>query len=179
MGVIDVSKEHTSKLSYLLRRLLIEEASKSPVLVVLCGPTHAGKTTFARRLRRCFRIVSSDDIRKEFAGCFNHAETEARVWKVFDAMKRQWLREGHNVILDACHMSEQARWHALQGPNMQHSKICVVFDLPLRTIRTRCSKTKRLPLSEAQRMWKEFRRSRPTTKELRKLGFDRVHFIKQ
>jgi predicted kinase len=176
--VIDVPKEHTSKLAYLLRKLLTEEASRGSVLVVLCGPTHAGKTTFARRLRSSYRIVSSDDIRKEFAGCFNPEETEEKVWKVFDSMKRQWLKEGHNVILDACHTTKRARWHALQGPNEQHRKICVVFDLPLKTIRERCLKTKRMLPEEAEKMWRAFWHNKPTVQELEDLGFEEVYISK-
>ena len=177
----EISKvKQESRLHSLIKLIGSKPSSRGPPkLVVLCGPSHSGKTMFARRLRRRFRIVSSDDIRKEISCYFGCPEKEAKVWKVFDAMKRQVLKEGDNIVLDACHMSKRARWHALQGTNGQHSKICVVFDLPLRAIRKRCLKEKRLSLNEAERMWRAFKDSKPTVKELKHLGFDKVYFVKQ
>ena len=61
-------------------------------------------------------------------------------WQIFELRMQEW----QNVVLDACHMSKEARWHSLQGPNTYHRKICVVFDLPLQTIRERCLNGKRL-----------------------------------
>jgi hypothetical protein len=87
------------------------------------------------------------------------------------------LEAGRNVILDACHISGLARWHALQGPNQQHRKICVVFDLPFRTIRKRCLREKRVSLKEVRRMWQAFQHSKPSPKELKLQGFDAVCFM--
>ena len=84
-----------------------------------------------------------------------------------------------NVVLDACHMSEKARRHALQGPNARHRKVCVVFDVPLEVVRRRCLRGGRLPLREAERMWRAFRDSKPIARELRRQGFDEVHFVKR
>jgi protein phosphatase len=111
-----------------------------PVLIVLCGPSHAGKTTFARKLRDSFVVINPDKIRKRLCVDFGDPEREAEVWGIYESMKCEALKEGRNVVLDACHISKRARWHSLQGPNAHHRKICVVFDLPLRTIRERCLK---------------------------------------
>ena len=80
------------------------------------------------------------------------------------------------MVLDACHMSERARWHALQGPNAGHRRICIVFDVPLGTVRARCTRRGRLPLREAERMWRAFQQVKPTADELRAEGYDAVHF---
>jgi len=85
----------------------------------------------------------------------------------------------HNVVLDACHISKRARWHSLQGPNDYHVKICIVFDVPLRTIRERCLEQKRVPLNEVEQMWKGFQSTKPTEDELRLQGFDEVYFVKE
>lgn len=152
----------------------------SPVLVVLCGSSHVGKTTFARRLSERgenFTIVSPDEIRERLCVSFGDAKHEAKVWDIYESMKCKALKEGRNVVLDACHMSKQARWHSLQGPNGQHKKICVVFDLPLQSIRARCLKEKRVSLQEVERMWKDFQNSKPTPEELKLQGFDEIYFI--
>jgi len=149
-----------------------------PVLVVLCGPSHVGKSTFSKRLRKDFVIVSSDEVRRQLGVAFNSSGCEAKVWHAYEAAKRKALIEGRNVILDACHMSPQARWHALQGPNGHHRKICVVFDLPRRTVRERCIGANRMPVKEAERMWRVFQDSKPTAEELKRLGFDDVYFVR-
>jgi len=151
-----------------------------PLLVVLSGPSHAGKSTLAREINKVgdnFRIISPDQIRTQLSVSFGVPEYEAKVWNIYESIKRKALENGHNVILDACHMSEQARWHSLQGKNSKFRKICIVFDLPLQTIRERCIREKRLPLSEAERMWEAFQKSKPTQRGLERLGFDEVYFI--
>ena len=158
---------------------IVKHIRDSHILIVLCGPSHAGKTTFAQGLGKHFKVISSEEIRKEIAGCSERSRVEAKVWKVFEAMKCQALKERDNVILDACHMSRRARWHALQGPNGHHRKICVVFDLPFRTIRERCLKAKRVSLKEVERMWKDFQNSKPTPEELKLQGFDEVYFVRR
>jgi predicted kinase len=152
----------------------------SPLLLVLCGPSHAGKTTFANRLCRSglrFTVISPDNIRKRLCVGFCDPEQETRVWDIYESMKVKALSEGRNVILDACHMSNRARRHGLQGQNASYRKICVVFDLPLRTVRHRCIKDKRVPLREVERMWRAFQKSKPTVKGLKAEGFDEVYFV--
>ncbi|GAI65170.1 unnamed protein product [marine sediment metagenome] len=44
---------------------IVKPIRKPPILVVLCGPSHAGKTTFAQRLSKVsknFTIISPDEI---------------------------------------------------------------------------------------------------------------------
>ena len=153
-----------------------------PMLVDLCGPSHAGKTTFAQRLVEVgnnFEIISPDKIRKQLSIGFQDSRYESRVWDIYESMKRKALEKGCNVVLDACHITEKARWHALQGPNQHHRKICVVFDLPLRTVMERCDKEKRVSSKEVRRMWQAFQRSKPSPQELKLQGFDDVCFIKE
>jgi len=150
-----------------------------PVVIVLCGPSHTGKSAFARKLRRNFTIISSDEIRKRLTGSFRSSKDETKVWNFFESMKCKALKGGGNVVLDACHISKRARWHSLQALNAKHRKICVVFDLPLQAVRERCLKEKRVSLEEVERMWKDFQNSKPTPEELRSQGFDEVYVVKE
>ena len=176
MQKINKAKQESSarSVSELIR---LQVTGGPPLLVVLSGPSHAGKSTFSRRFQKDFTVISSDKIREELQSSFGDPEIEARVWNIFESTKCKALDEGRNIILDACHMSPQARWHSLQGTNERHRKICVVFELPFRTIRDRCLKAKRLPLEEAEGMWKAFQESKPTTEKLKELGFDEVYFV--
>ena len=162
-----------------LKHIRMVAKMHQPVLVVLCGPSHVGKSSFARGLGRRFTVVSSDEIRKELVGCFEPDECEAKVWEVFEAMKKQALKQRHNIALDACHMSKKARQHSLEGPNKGHLKVCVVFDLPWRAIRKRCLRGRRLPLMEVERMWKAFEGEKPKIRSLKQLGFDEVYFLRK
>lgn len=151
----------------------------SSLLIVLCGPSHSGKSNFARKLRPSFKVVNSDKIRKRLTGSNAISKNESNIWMRFKSNKCRFLRRGYNVILDTCHISKRARWHSLQGPNRHHKKICVVFDLPLRTIRRRCLKEKRVSLKEVERMWKDFQDNKPTVQELKREGFDEVYFVRE
>jgi len=159
----------------------VKPIREPPMLVVLCGPSHAGKTTFAKRLSKSgenIKVISPDEIRRRLSVRFGDPRHEAKIWEIFESLKCKALQGGRNVILDACHISGRARWHALQGPNQHHRKICVVFDLPFRTIRERCLSEKRISLKEVRRMWQAFQHNKPSTEELKLQGFDAVCFIK-
>jgi len=150
-------------------------SSGQPVLVVLCGPSHAGKSTFARRFCKGCRIVSSDRIRKARRATYGCPRQERMVWEAFECEKRKALREGRSVVLDACHVSRNARRHALQGPTARHKRVCVVFDVPLEKVRHRCRQARRVPLAEVERMWKAFQGCKPTARELEREGFDEAY----
>jgi len=69
------------------------------MLVVLCGPSCAGKSEFARKLPGNFTIISSDEIRKRLTGSFRSSKDETKVWNVFESMKCKALKGGGNVVL--------------------------------------------------------------------------------
>lgn len=161
--------------------LPLKETGRKPVLIVLCGPSHAGKTAFANRLSKSdinFAIISPDKVRRQLSVGFQDSRYESRVWDIYESMKCKALKEGRNIVLDACHISKKARWHALQGPNGYYRKICIVFDLPLRIVLERCGKEKRVSLKEVRRMWQAFQHSKPSPNELKLQGFDDTCFIK-
>jgi len=93
-------------------------------------------------------------------------------------MKLKALEKGRSVVLDACHMSQRARWHSLQGANAGHWKVCVLFDVPLKTVLARCRKTGRLPPEEVERMWRAFQADKPTPTDLKREGYDEVLVVR-
>ena len=103
-------------------------------LTVLCGPSHSGKSSFAKELKN-FVIVNSDNIRKEITGEYKLSGQEDLVWRTFSARKLIALKNNRNVVLDACHLSPGSRWHALRGVGRNYNKTCIVFDIPIREIR--------------------------------------------
>jgi predicted kinase len=176
MQEINNAKQESSCQSIL--KLIRSKVTRGPpMLVVLCGPSHSGKSTFAEGLGGDFTVVSTDEVRRRLGVSFRHWRDEPKVWEAFEAMKRGALKSGQDVVLDACHLTPGARWHSVQGPNGRHTKICIVFELSWRTIRERCLKEKRVALPEVARMWKDFQKSRPTRKKLKSDGFDEAYSV--
>lgn len=153
--------------------------AKDHVLIVLCGPSHAGKSTFAQALKSQgnFQVISSDEIRKQITGKISNFKHETEVWEAFQEAKRQALTKGHNVVLDACHISKEARRHSLEEIDSSYTKICLIFETPWQTIRDRCLGEKRIPLQRAREIWDRFQQCRPSDTELRILSFDEVFFL--
>lgn len=77
---------------------------------MLCGLPGAGKTTLAKRLLDENTVwLSSDKIREEFYGA---EEEQGNAGVVFSKMKKrtiQALKEGKNVIYDACNINSKRR----------------------------------------------------------------------
>jgi len=156
---------------------VMTRASPKPKLVVLCGPSHAGKSSFAGKLADTFAVVSSETIRQRLGLTFDRSRTEHNVWRVFNEEKARALAQRRSLVLDACHMSAEARWHAVQGKNGSYEKLLVLFDVPLELVLACSAVTGRLPQQEAERMWKEFQATRPTRTELEWLGFNSVYVV--
>jgi predicted kinase len=157
---------------------ILRRPSFRPKLVVLCGPSHAGKTAFADKLADAFTVVSAERIRQRLGLSFGRGQAERAVWTAFEQEKRAALRERQNVLLDACHMSPEARWHSVQGAGKRHGKALVLFDVPLELALARCSAAGRLSPEEAERMWWAFEKSKPTRAELETLGFDWAYVLR-
>jgi len=158
---------------------ILRKPSSRPRLVVLCGPSHAGKSTFANALFGSFNIVSSERIRQRLGVNFDHSRPEPAVWKAFGKQKAAALRARLNVVLDACHLSPRARWHSVQGVAKRYEKAFVLFNPRLEQVLARSSSTGRLPPAEVERLWWVFQRNRPTRDELEALGFDSVYVMDQ
>lgn len=148
-------------------------------IIALCGPSHSGKSDFALKLRPFFRVVSSDKIRKGLTGSNCISDDESDIWERFESTKCKFLKQGYNVILDACHISRKARWHSVQNVPSGYKKICIVFDLPFSAIRKRWLKEKRIPCSEVKRLWQRFQKQKPSPDELMLLGFDEIYLMKE
>src|SRR4030043_313088 len=142
-------------------------------LTVLCGPSRSGKSFYAQELKRKYSatVISSDVIREKLTGRLEPGDGEADVWDMFDFLKCRALVENDHVVLDACHITPQARWHALKDANGCR-KICVLFDIPLAIV------LKRNKQDWARKMWQDFQVAKPTKKQLLSEGFDEVKIVK-
>lgn len=142
--------------------------------IVLCGPSHSGKSTFAKKMLG-FTVISSSAIRKAVTGSYRRGRQEASVWKKLAKRKRDALRSGKNIILDACHLSERARKHSVEGVDESYWKACIVFDCSFKVIKERYLKAKRMNLARVRDVFNRFKK--PSKGELKNLGFDEVREV--
>lgn len=83
-------------------------------LVLMCGPSYSGKSTFAQHLKdiRYFgdvEIVSTDAIRKEMLGDESDQSCGDAVFGKARAMVRGCLNADENVIVDATNLTPRTR----------------------------------------------------------------------
>lgn len=145
-------------------------------LIVLMGASHSGKSTYAKEWNITHEIISSDQIRKELG--VEYGEAEDKVWQIFAARKFELMLKNQNIILDACHLTPQARYNALRDVNGEYRKIAIIFDVPFWKLVGRCLKEKRMDLSAVRSSWNKFEANKPTEAELRLAGFDEVREVK-
>jgi predicted kinase len=116
-----------------------------PPLVMLVGPTGAGKSTWAKKHFKEDEIISSDDIRIEFGEArgltrYNLSELLRSVWELEEPrVKREYrsriesaLRKGNRVVAEATHLRTKDR---ISVANIAHSlsiaAVYVVFNRSL------------------------------------------------
>lgn len=149
-------------------------------LLVLCGPSHAGKSTYAQRLSKQFTIINAGRVRKALVDSGKFAEDDDAVWDSVwaevSSRKQTAAKASQNIILDACHLTPEARYCALEGIDVSYRKTCVVFDVPFSAIRERCLREKRIDLATAKESWEKFNRQKPTRDGLLQEGFNEVRF---
>ena len=147
-----------------------------PELIVLCGVSHAGKTTYAKQINKSnkYKIINTDNIRIKLHGDRKIKNDEPVVWKEFDKQKNDAINNHENVILDACHLSSQARWHAKKYINGYDTKI-VVFNTSKKELKKRWKKeNKRIDWKIIEDMYSNFSISKD---KLQYEGFNNIIFI--
>jgi len=147
--------------------------SKMRKFIVLCGPSHCGKSSYAKKAGANYAVISSDIIRNNLTGKTKLSEREDEVWRMFSKCKNEALIDRRNIILDACHITPQARWHALRGVGAEYQKICVLFNVKLKTIISRNGGQEWV-----KEMWQDFQDRRITKQKLLGEGFNKVKIAK-
>lgn len=85
-----------------------------PIVYMMCGVPGVGKTYFAKTVLMTnpfyHRVyVSSDDIREEICGDAADQSKNNKVFEIFYKRARKAIEDGHDVILDATHLSKKTR----------------------------------------------------------------------
>jgi len=131
-------------------------------LVVLIGPSGAGKTTFAAKYFRPTEVISSDRCRELVSDDENDMSATRGAFRLVRAIARERLRAGKLAVIDATSVRPESRRPLLTlAVRYGRTAVAVVFDLPERLCieRNEQRRHRTVPPSVVHRQWTEMRRS--------------------
>ena len=153
------------------------ERLPSDALLLLVGPSGAGKTTWAAARFAPGSILSSDAFRALVAGDAADQSATADAFKVLHAVVRARLRRGLLTVVDATNLTEPARRSLLRfARGAQRPVVAVAFDLSLeRCLAQNAARLERqVPEAVVRRHHREMQRA---LSQLSSEGYTRVTFI--
>lgn len=146
-------------------------------LLLLSGLPGSGKSTWSRQYKRLHptaKIVSSDEIRKEFFGTTANFSDEKRVWGTFlNRLKRFGQKEGAIVIADSTNLNNHYRRYYVESTPEYDHHVLVMFDIPAsdcELLNDQRTGDRRLPMEAMKRLESQFE---PLDEETEK-AFDEV-----
>jgi predicted kinase len=115
-------------------------------LLMMIGPSCAGKSTYAKKHFSSIAIISSDDIRIESTGSLRNTTSQEEIFRQVRLRAIDLLKAGSSVVIDATHLRQDER---LQSARIAPPHIPVEYIV--------CNR----PMAEKERDQGDFRRSRP------------------
>jgi protein phosphatase len=146
-------------------------------LVILIGPTSAGKSTFAAKHFLPTEVLSSDFCRALVSDDENNLAATKDAFDVLHFIARKRLTAGRLTVIDATNVKREDRKLLLDLAREYHAlAVGIVFDLPKRIYVERNGRRtdRNLPPHVIQRQLSEMRRS---LHGLRREGFHHVHIF--
>jgi predicted kinase len=146
-------------------------------LVVLIGPSGAGKTTFAGRRFSPTEVVSSDICRALVSGDENDIAATPAAFRVLHTIARERLKLGRLVVVDATSVRPASRKPLIAlARKHRRPSVAIAFYLPLELCleRNRTRSGRSVPDGVVLRQHDQMVRSQPG---LHNEGFDRVYVL--
>lgn len=103
----------------------------NPALVLLVGPSGAGKTTFAREHFAGYQVISSDELRAWVADDPNDQEASAEAFRILALLLNGRLKRRLTAVVDATNLRAMNR-RRLRALAARYGVpvVAIVFDLP-------------------------------------------------
>ena len=146
----------------------------APCLIVLIGPSGAGKTTWARNQFTEHEVVSSDRLRAMVGIDEDDQQAGTAAFRLLESIVAERVRRGLNTVIDTTGLDQEGRrsWIATAHSAGMPAH-AIVFDTPRELCEQRnASKTRPIPKNVMSR---QFSRFRTALAELDSDGFDGVH----
>lgn len=152
----------------------MEIATPPDALVLLVGPSGAGKTTYARAHFARTEVVSSDECRALVSDDETNQAVTPNAFRVLHVIVRERLRLGKRTVVDATNVRASKRSLLLRlARDRGRPAIALVFDLPDATYleRNRARPDRSIPESAVVAQIAHMRRTLAT---IDSEGFDQV-----
>ena len=101
-------------------------------LVLMVGVPGSGKSTYAKKYFSKYKVLSSDEIRKELFDDENCQSNNAYVFSTLYKRARANLQAGFNVVIDATNVTTKDRKKALNYfADLEIFRICCYIKTPI------------------------------------------------
>ena len=160
-----------------MRPVLTEIEIAEPGLVVLCGASGSGKSTFARRHFAATEVVSSDQCRAMVGDDETDQTVTAEAFDLLHTIVRKRLEIGRLTVVDATNTKAPDRKSLVELARRADLMVtAIIFDLPLALCveRNNARRDRQTPRHAIKRQHETLRRN---ARRLRKEGFGRVYTI--
>ena len=154
----------------------------------MCGIPRCGKSSWIRNNKGNSIVVCPDDIRKEIFGHQFHAPANKFVFGIAEGMTALILKQRHNVIVDATHVTSNLRFAWKCIANQCEADIRVVWVYAYKDINKNfaaclernelSSEGNRLPVEALARMAMHFEAPDPKAEMLEVAEYRNVHRVK-
>jgi|SRR5579872_326314 len=155
----------------------MEMAIPPDALVLLVGPSGAGKTTYANRHFARTEVVSSDECRALVSDDETNQDATPAAFRVLHAIVRERLRLGRRTVVDATNVLADKRARLLKlARERGRPAVALVFEFPEATYleRNRARPGRTIPDLAVSAQIAHMRRTLAT---IDSEGFDRVHRV--
>ena len=146
-------------------------------LILLCGASGSGKSTFAKKHFAATEVVSSDQCRALVADDENDQSVTPQAFALLHDIVDKRLQVGRLTVVDATNTKREDRASLLElARKWDVLATAIIFDLPLETCLERNEKRadRSIPEHAIRRQHKAIRRSK---KHIRKDGFARAYTL--
>lgn len=131
-----------------------------PIFIMMCGLPSSGKSYYAKNLSTEINAIvcSSDELREEMFGDINNQANNHKLFNELHKRIKNYLRNGSNVIYDACNINSKRRRSFIQElKNIDCVKECIIMATPYeQCLRNNASRDRHVPDDVIKRMYKQW-----------------------
>jgi len=101
-------------------------------LIIMVGVPGSGKSTYVKKNLQDYKVLSSDEIRKELFGDESCQSNNILVFNTLYKRAREYLLLGYNIVIDATSINVKERKRVLDNfKDLQIKKIAIYIKTPI------------------------------------------------